>query len=362
MKIKILIAVFIFCSLLLVIGGSSVISKAADGEGDLPSATSPPVNLPLVVNNFGGDFWSLSGNAGTNPGEHFLGTIDDKEVQIKTKNIIRMTVGANGNVAIGLPSDQTPQAKLDVNGTANISENILAKSLFMGAIWQNNYLPNEVVGYRLQVETDGEGRGIQILTPDFIYLESGSALNLGPSGPTGGGPGSYLQAFADGKSKKAELKLNPQGGNVSVPVLLITGGSDLAEPFLIHAQDEVLPGMVVAIDPEHPGDLRLAGQAYDSTVAGCLSGAGELEPGLVLQGEALADTEALPVALTGRVYCWADASEAPIQPGDLLTTSSRPGYAMKAADPAQAWGAILGKAMTALEDGQGLVLVLVSLQ
>ena len=42
------------------------------------------------------------------------------------------------------------------------------------------------------------------------------------------------------------------------------------------------------------------------------------------------------------------ASEAPIQPGDLLTTSSRPGYAMKAADPAQAWGAILGKAMTAL--------------
>jgi len=68
------------------------------------------------------------------------------------------------------------------------------------------------------------------------------------------------------------------------------------------------------------------------------------------------------VAVAGRVYVKADASAAPIKPGDLLTTSSIPGHAMKALDRALTQGAIIGKAMTGLDTGQGLVLVLVSLQ
>lgn len=77
------------------------------------------------------------------------------------------------------------------------------------------------------------------------------------------------------------------------------------------------------------------------------------------QGNGVA-SGATPVALTGRVYCYVDADFAPVRPGDLLTTSATPGHAMKA-DPAQAAGATIGKAMTALESGKGLVLVLVNL-
>lgn len=77
-------------------------------------------------------------------------------------------------------------------------------------------------------------------------------------------------------------------------------------------------------------------------------------------------TEALEggrnVALSGRVYALVDATQAPVEPGDLLTTSDTPGHAMKASDPAKAQGAILGKAMGRLKEGCGLVLVLVSLQ
>jgi hypothetical protein len=69
-----------------------------------------------------------------------------------------------------------------------------------------------------------------------------------------------------------------------------------------------------------------------------------------------------PVALSGRVYCWVDATKGAIKPGDLLTTSSTPGHAMKATNAAKARGAIIGKAMTALKSGRGLVLVLVTLQ
>jgi hypothetical protein len=68
------------------------------------------------------------------------------------------------------------------------------------------------------------------------------------------------------------------------------------------------------------------------------------------------------VALTGRVYCLVDADRGGIAPGDLITTSDTPGHGMKVADHTRAQGAIVGKAMTGLESGRGLVLVLVSLQ
>jgi hypothetical protein len=62
------------------------------------------------------------------------------------------------------------------------------------------------------------------------------------------------------------------------------------------------------------------------------------------------------------VYAWADASYGSIEAGDLLTTSATAGHAMKVSDHRRAQGAIIGKALTALDEGTGLVLVLVSLQ
>ena len=56
------------------------------------------------------------------------------------------------------------------------------------------------------------------------------------------------------------------------------------------------------------------------------------------------------------------ADVAGMRPGDLLTTSDTPGHAMKVADRDKAQGAIIGKAMTSLKSGRGLVLVLVTLQ
>jgi hypothetical protein len=148
-------------------------------------------------------------------------------------------------------------------------------------------------------------------------------------------------------------------GTARAKVVQITGGSDLAEPFAVSGAVE--PGMVVAIDPQNPGLLRVATGAYDRTVVGCVSGAGGVNPGLVMQqGEKT--EEGLPVALSGRVYCWADAAYGPIQPGDLLTTSDTPGHIMSVQDYDRARGAAIGKAMSGLESGRGLVLVLVTLQ
>ena len=151
-------------------------------------------------------------------------------------------------------------------------------------------------------------------------------------------------------------------GTTRTDVLVIDAGSDLAEPFDINGADTIEPGMVVAIDADNPGQLRLATAAYDRTVAGVVSGAGGINPGLILQQEGTVAAGEHPVALSGRVYVYADATNGAIEPGDLLTTSDTPGHAMKVTDHALAQGAILGKAMSRLADGTGLVLILVTLQ
>jgi hypothetical protein len=156
-----------------------------------------------------------------------------------------------------------------------------------------------------------------------------------------------------------------EAGRTTTKVLQITGGSDLSEQFEVRGTAVDLqpaPGMVVSIDPQRAGALMISQQAYDSRVAGIISGAGEVKPGLLMGQAEMVGDDPLPVALTGRVYCWADASTGAIEPGDLLTTADQPGHAMKVRDHARAQGAILGKAMSSLESGQGLILVLVALQ
>jgi hypothetical protein len=154
-------------------------------------------------------------------------------------------------------------------------------------------------------------------------------------------------------------------GNVRCSVLYITGGSDLSEQFEVNGVEKKMlpsPGHVVSIDPDHPGDLIVSDRAYDRKVAGIISGAGGVRPGVSLRQEGTAADGSSPVALTGRVYCWADAANGTIEPGDLLTTSETPGHAMKVTDHTRAQGAILGKAMSSLQRGRDLVLVLVTLQ
>jgi len=152
-------------------------------------------------------------------------------------------------------------------------------------------------------------------------------------------------------------------GRVTTQVLQITGGSDLSEQFdITPVHDELKPGMIVCIDPDKPGQLVTSTQAYDKTVAGIVSGAGGVKPGMLMGQAGTAADGKHPVALTGRVYCMVDASHGAIRPGDLITTSNTPGHGMKVKDHSQAQGAIIGKAMSSLDAGQGLVLVLVSLQ
>jgi len=156
-------------------------------------------------------------------------------------------------------------------------------------------------------------------------------------------------------------------GTTTTNVLTITGGADIAEPFNIQPPEstpdlEVTPGMVVSIDPTRLGELRVSSSAYDTAVAGIVSGANGVNTGLTLTHTGSVADGKHPVALTGRVWVLADAdANGPISPGNLLTTATTPGHAMRATDRDRSGGATLGKAMSSLESGRGYVLVLVNL-
>jgi hypothetical protein len=167
--------------------------------------------------------------------------------------------------------------------------------------------------------------------------------------------------LADAQNE-GSIFLSADTGRVQTKTLRITGGGDIAEDFLVSGATAIAPGLLVAIDPDRPGELRVTARPYDRTVAGVISGAKGLMPGVTLAPPLTTYSNNQPIALAGRVYCWADASGEPIAPGDLLTTSAVPGHAMKVVDAERARGAVIGKAMTPLWEGRGLILVLIALQ
>lgn len=70
--------------------------------------------------------------------------------------------------------------------------------------------------------------------------------------------------------------------------------------------------------------------------------------------------ELFAVTLGAYAHCKVDAGDAPIAVGDLLTSSSNPGHARKAAQPKI--GSIIGKALEPLREGTGYIAVFVNIQ
>lgn len=175
-------------------------------------------------------------------------------------------------------------------------------------------------------------------------------------GQRNGRPG-HIQMY-DGNGNLT-IDINATGGDIALNGDLTLAAADCAEQFDMQDDSSAEPGTIVVIDDE--GKLRESQCAYDKRVAGVISGAGDYRPGIVLDKQSSSAGRA-SVALVGKVYCKVDADFAPITVGDLLTSSERAGFAMKATDPAQAFGAVIGKALRPLRAGQGMIPILVALQ
>ena len=150
-------------------------------------------------------------------------------------------------------------------------------------------------------------------------------------------------------------------GNVEVTgdISFLGPGADCAEDFDVVDPTAAEPGTVMVLDDA--GGVHVSNGAYDTRVAGVISGAGKHRPAVILDRQGQSEARR-PVALIGKVYCKVDATAVPVAIGDLLTTSSTPGHAMKALDRERAFGAVLGKALQPCAGARRLIPIIVALQ
>jgi len=210
----------------------------------------------------------------------------------------------------------------------------------------------------------------------FTYGTSGIA-----TANTGSAVGLFGQAFSP--QGVAGLFANVAGGDIirggvnqpEITVFRVDGrgtifanggfrpfGADFAESIAVSGNTEHYgPGDLLVIDASGDRRLSLSQTPYSTLVAGIYS----TQPGVLASqhrvDEALPKNE-VPLAVVGIVPCKATAENGPIAAGDLLVTSSTPGYAMKGTDRNRMLSAVVGKALEPLQKGTGVIQVLVTLQ
>lgn len=123
-------------------------------------------------------------------------------------------------------------------------------------------------------------------------------------------------------------------------------GTDIGQQKYSH-DDSLSLGELVSIDTSLKHGVKRSAGAYEPTLVGVV-GSG---PSLLLEQEGVGN-EVMVVA-SGTVSVRANNESGSIKPGDLLTSSSTPGVAMKATKE----GPIVGRALTALEGQSGTVIV-----
>lgn len=382
--------------------GNSVITEVSGniGIGTITPSSKLTVQTPTAsygVTHTDGNIalttWVGSGSTGSGG---WFGTRSNHSLHFFTNNGgAKMTITPSGSVGIGTSNPTSSRLTIEGQNALSIQgfepfttlTDLNSPDLYSHRIQSahgdlnffRGFRPLDQVGFQwtpVMIIKDTGNVGVGTAFPLAKLHVAGSFLRVDGAGNEqaylgGDGYGNDVQLGSSNPNITNVALWNSASGrnmNLFVSSLIITGGADFAENFDVDAtKDSENPskidaGMVVSIDPANPGKLQLSTQAYDRRVAGIISGAGGVKPGMMMGQDGTVANGKYPVALSGRVFCWADATHGAIEPGDLLTTAPTPGHAMKAIDPTKTQGAIIGKAMTGLKEGKGLVLTLVTLQ
>ncbi len=295
-----------------------------------------------------------------------------KAVFTETQNNVQVINGLF-NVAIGATST-TPER------LAGVDPAVFARPLWLeievdgealqpcqkvlGAPYALSLAGGAVVG----ISTEGNGPGgSDDTTADYGALSvvnsgNGTALVLGVTGT-----GDLIRACSAAVNARSCTDLEfriTSAGEVYADGTYHTPAADFAE--LIRAaspQARYQPGDVLAISPAVDRAVTLADQPYSTAVIGVVStkpGFLGRPAGVEIESVESAEGQMVPVAIVGIVPVKVTAENGAIHRGDLLTTASKPGYAMKATR--QIPGTILGKAMGELLSGEGVIEVFLMLR
>jgi len=278
-------------------------------------------------------------------------------------SLTRMYFDTSGNVGIGTAA---PGGKLDVqrgdgadilirawNSSTSSGAAIFRAAASAGGNESARLELTDNTGYNGGMSADHtNGLIFRTGNQSLTYAAMGTRMTITPGGSVGIGtstPSATLHVQGTGRIT----------GSLTVDGNIAAKYQDVAE--WVRSSQQLSAGTVVVLDQTKSNQVIASSQAYDTRVAGVIS----LQPGISL-GESGAGK--VLVATTGRVKVKVDATNGPIQIGDLLVTSDQPGLAMKS-EPISVGkraihspGTLIGKALEPLASGKGEILVLLSLQ
>jgi hypothetical protein len=169
---------------------------------------------------------------------------------------------------------------------------------------------------------------------------------------TDSGSGNIIEAWSSFTDREFRVE---RGGDVRADGSFTGGGADYAE--LLPGIAGLTPGDVLVIGTD--GQLFHSTQPAQTNVVGVYS----TQPGFVAgaRDESADLTDLIPVAVMGVVPVKVSAENGFIQAGDLLSSSSTPGHAMRSGDDPVP-GTIIGKALEPWRAGTGVIKMLVMLR
>ena len=255
------------------------------------------------------------------------GAITDAGYLLTNSSVLASTTALNPGIAVfgGNGVNALYGADLGFNNATN---------RYRLRLFSGHAQSDVALGYQVNVQTNpSQSAFVELLT---LRGDTGS-VGIGTVAPT----------------EKLEVV-----GNIKISGNINAKYQDVAE--WVESSQQLKPGTVVILDSKRSNQVIASMQSYDSRVAGVIS----LRPGLTLGEEA---EGRVLVATSGRVKVKVDATNGPIQIGDLLVTSDRSGFAMKSLSvnvggmQMHRPGTLIGKALEPLPKGTGEILVLLSL-
>jgi hypothetical protein len=326
------------------------------GIGTLIPSTSLEVMGTAFVNGSSGDpgYWFRKADAGitnlywgildTNVGANAnqLSILNNSAMTISGASV-KMTILENGNIGIGTTN---PAQKLAVAGGFSITNG------------------SDVYEFGTNGKFSLRGPNVEILfnsryNGDWFYISKSSSSS----------PFMFRRFDYDASgnvSGVVSLMALENTGVLKTKGAMQASSLDLAEVFEVNNTD-LEEGDVVVMDETSPEKLKKSCKKEDSTVVGIVC----TNPGMILNKiqdddwmKPIPDTNKM-VALVGRVPCKVCDENGPIHIGDMLTTSSTPGYAMRASPiiisgkEIYQTATIIGKSMGILESGQGMITVFI---
>jgi hypothetical protein len=139
-------------------------------------------------------------------------------------------------------------------------------------------------------------------------------------------------------------------------------GADLAEAFDVEGpRSDYEPGDVLLISTTADRTVVKSNEAYSSLVAGVYA----TKPGVLLTEESASNSALsgkVPMGVIGVIPTKVCSEGGPIHRGDILVTSGRPGYAMRADVHRLLPGQAIGKALEEFNGATGMIKVLVNVK